>query len=46
MFCSGVYVNGYRIIDQRVLRGDLTVQLSGDVVEADHPFKLRRRGPR
>jgi len=45
VYVLGVYVNGYRIIDQRVLHGDRTVITRGDVSIANHPFKLTR-GPR
>jgi len=39
----GVYVNGYRIIDQRLLHGDTRVIVEGDVRVADHPFRLTRK---
>jgi len=43
---AGVYVNGYRIIDQRALHGDSKVELAGDVRVASHRFRLPDRGPR
>jgi len=44
--CTGVYVNGYRVIDRRVIHGDTSVTVSGDVSVAEHEFKLHPRGPR
>ena len=41
--CSGVYVNGHRIIDKRVLQGDESVVPSGDVSVATRPFTLPPR---
>jgi len=46
VLCLGVYVNGYRIIDQRVMHGDTSVVVKGDVSVAEHPFKLPVRPPR
>jgi len=42
VFMLGVYVNGHRIIDQRLVHGDTSVVVQGDVREADHPFRLTR----
>ena len=38
-------MNGWRVIDQRVLGGDTRVVMRGDVSIAEHPFRLTR-GPR